>query len=296
MPGRNIRSQIVKTHISNYLFAISFLFACTIFDAASAQTPPPPLKPQPFYEQCQSLAAGKSGDDAVAQAIAALKGKEAKTRIQAAQQLGKSCDSRAVEPLLDLLKDEDPLVRIAATQALGKLGDTESVEPMVELVIDKDWRVRFALISTMASFKTFRARNTVLNGIANPSGVDVTDENDMRVRCAAILTVNQLKDVQYSRKAILFLYSFLESKHEHIRKLAEQTLFELKNTRNFPSEMNALLKQHANFEMRRWAAYWMGRLGLESGREALENAAANDPDARVKLAASEALKQLPVVK
>ncbi len=274
---------------------LSLIFICALCGAARAQTPAP-LKPQPIYEQCQSLAAGKAADDAVALAISALKGKDAKARIQATQQLSKACDSRAVDPLLDALKDDDPLLRIAAVEALGKLGDPASVDFLIEVIFDQDWRVRMALISAMASFKTFKARNTVLNGIANPSGAEITDENDMRVRCAAILTVNQLRDVQYSRKAILFLYGFLESKHEPIRKLAEQTMSELKHTRNFAPEMFALIKQHNFFEIRRWAAYWLGRLGIEEGREVLQNAATSDSDPRVRQAAADALKQLPAAK
>jgi hypothetical protein len=202
------------------------LLICALFGASRAQPQAPPIKPQPIHEQCPALTAGKTADDAVTRAIAALKGKDAKTRTQAAQQLGQSCDSRAVDPLIDSLRDEDPLIRIAAVEALGKLGDPASVDHLIELIFDNDWRVRMALIGPMASFKPFKARNTVLNGIANPNGADITDENDMRVRCAAILTVNQMRDVQYSRKAILFLHFFLESKHENIRRMAEQTMYD----------------------------------------------------------------------
>jgi len=278
------------------LFLFPFLLVCALFATSQAQPPSSPIKPRPIYEQCPALTAAKTTDDAVTRAIASLKGKDAKAREQAAQQLSQSCDSRAVDPLIELLNDEDPLIRIAAVEILGKLGASEAVSFLTDLINDKDWRVRMALISTMASFKIFRARNVVLNGIANPDGAEITDENDMRVRCAAILTVNQLKDVQYSRKAILFLHSFLESKHENIRWLAEQTMYELKNTRNGPTEMYAILKQHYYFEIRRWMAYWIAKLNLEKAREVLQHAAANDSDQRVQQAASEALKQLPAPK
>lgn len=274
----------------------TILLICALSGASQAQPQAQPIKPQPIHEQCPALTAGKAADDAVTRAMASLKGKDTKARTEAAQQLGQSCDSRAVDPLIESLRDEDPLIRIAAVEALGKLGDPVSVDDLIELIFDSDWRVRMALIGTMASFKTFKARNTVLNGIANPNGADITDENDMRVRCAAILTVNQLRDVQYSRKAILFLHFFLESKHENIRRMAEQTMYELKNTRNGATELFALLKQYNFFQIRRWAAYWIGRLGIESGREVLQNAAANDPDPSVQRVAADALKQLPAVK
>lgn len=250
------------------------------------------VQPQPIYDQCAALTTGTAADDEVARAVHALKEKDAKARLQAAEKLGQSCDKRAVEPLIDLLKDSDPLTRAAAIEALGKLGDKGSVTPLIELIYDQDWRVRLALVSALASFKTFEARNTVVNGIANPSDKDIQDVDDMRVRCAAILTANQLKDVSHSRKSILFLYNFLNSSHAPIRQLAEQTMYALKQTRNGPTELIAIFKQNQNPELRRWSALWIGKLGIENGREVLQEAAANDRDPSVKQAANEALAML----
>lgn len=267
-----------------------------LLSAGSAQAQPAALKPQPFYEQCAALKTGAANDDAVTRQLAALKDKAAPVRAQAAEQLSRSCDTRAVEPLIDALQDEDAQVRIAVITALSKLGDTTAVQPLVEVTGDKDWRVRLALISALASFKMVRARNVVLNGIANPGDADISDENDLRVRAAAILTLNELKDVQFSRKAIVFLYIFLRSRHAHIRQLAEQTMAELKHTRNAASEFGAILKYDHNRELRRWAALWIGKLGLEYNREVLQTAAASDADPEVRQTAAEALKQLPGAK
>lgn len=257
---------------------------------------PATIKPLPFYEQCAALTTGTFNDEAVTRHLRALKDKAATVRAQAAAELSQACDARAVDPLIDALQDEDPQVRIAVITSLSKLGDTNAVQPLAEMTGDKDWRVRLALVSALASFKTMRARNLVLNGIANPSGADISDENDLRVRAAAILTLNQLKDVQFSRKAILFLYTFLLSPHAPIRKLAEQTMFELKHTRNAASEFGAILRRDPNRELRRWAAVWIGKLGLEYNREALQTAAVNDADPEVRQNAAAALKQLPAAK
>jgi HEAT repeat protein len=265
-------------------------FLLCICSCANAQTQGPAVKSQPTYEQCKTLAAGT--DAAIAKSIASLKDKDAQIRAQSALQIGKSCDARAVDPLIDLLKDAEPPVRIAAVEALGRLGSPDSAEDLINTIGDPDWRVRLALVGALASFKTFRARNMVLNGIANPSEADISNPDDMRVRCAAILTCNQLADVSFSRKAVLFLYNFLQSKHEPIRELARQTMFELKNTRNGPSEFAGILKQSNDPVLRRWAAEWMGRIGLEYGRTALEEAAANDADPAVKRMAAESLKAL----
>lgn len=261
---------------------------------ATAQTTP--IKSLPVYEQCAALNAGTAADDAVAKAIAALKSQDAKSRAQAAQQLAAACDSRGVDPLIDLLKDPDTSVRVATVEALGRLGDPNSVQLMIDTVGEQNSQVRMAMISAFASFKTFLARNAIANHIANPSGADISDEADMRVRCAAILTACQLKDVQHSRKSILFLYDFLQSKHDNIRKLAEQTMLELKNTRNAASEMAGILSQSNDPMLRRWAAQWIGKIGLTDARGALAEAVATDSDPTVKQLAAESLKQLPAAK
>lgn len=253
---------------------------------AVAQSP----QPQPIFDQCNSLTAGST--EAVTRAIALLKDKDSKVRVQAAQQLSKSCDPRAVEPLIEMLRDEDPVIRVAAVEALGRLGDPESIQPLNDLLNDKDWRIRLALVSSLSSFKTFSARNPVLNVIANPGSEEITDVDDMRVRCAAILTLNQLADVSYSRKALLFLYTFLQSKQTAIRHLAEQTMIALKNTRNGSIELIALVKQSNNPELRRWSAEWIGKVGIERGREVLQEVAEKDPNAKVKQEAAAALKAL----
>ncbi|MEP7341076.1 MAG: HEAT repeat domain-containing protein [Acidobacteriota bacterium] len=275
----------------NLLF-LGCLSVCLWLSAACAKAQTIPIKALPIYEQCPALTAG--ADEGVTKSIAALKSQDAKVRAQAARQLSQSCDSRAIDPLIDALADSDTDVRIATVEALGKLGDPNSVEFMINVIGSSDWRTRLALISSFASFKTFLARNAVVNHIANPSGADITDETDMRVRCVAILTACQLKDVSHSRKSILFLNGFLQSKHENIRKLAEQTLLELKNTRNGATEMGAILKQSNDPNLRRWAATWIGKIGMEGARDALQQAATNDADPSVRQIATESLKQLPV--
>jgi len=273
------------------------LVICSATAPVKAQTPIPVAKAQPVYDQCASLAKeganGSAANDNVAKAIAALKEKDPKARAQAAAQLGKSCDARAVEPLADLLRDEDSMARIAAIEALGRLGDNNAANSLLDITgSEKDWRARMALVSSLASFKTARARGGVLNGIANPNAQDISDINDIHVRCSAILTCNQFRDPQFSRKAILFLYDFLRSQYATTRQMAEQSLYELKTTRNAEIEFRALLKNDHNPEFRRWAAEWMGKIGFENVGDVLTAAAANDPDPKVKQAANAALAAL----
>lgn len=268
-----------------YVLLVGFLSA----QPALAQAK---LEPQPLIEPCSALSDKPAGNESLQQQIAKLKSADASVRQTAIQQLGKACQSQAVEPLIDLLKEADPLVRCAAVETLGQLGAKDAIEPLVELTSDPDWRVRLALVRTLSSFKTFRAKNAVLNNIVNANDVVITDEDDLRVRFCGILTLNQLSDVQFSRKAVQFMYHFLRHNNLKFRQLAEQTMWVLKDTRNGPAELTGILKQHHMPEMRRWAAQWLGELHIERGRAALEETAANDTAPAVKYAATEALAKL----
>jgi HEAT repeat protein len=272
------------------LFAVfvSCTWAFSLIARGNAQTMA--LKPLPLYEQCASLTEG--ANEALKRDLAALKSADAIVRAEAVRQLSKACRQQAVEPLVDLLRSESVEARLAAIETLGRLGAPDSVESLRDLTGDPDWRVRLALVPALASFKAFQARNAVLNAIFMPTGVDVSDEDDMRVRCIAMLTLNQMTDVTFSRKSVQGMTYLLNSKRPNIRQMAEQTMYALKDTRNGVNELIGILKQHNTPEMRRWACEWLGKLGIERARPTLEDAAANDKNPAVKNAAVEALAKL----
>lgn len=255
---------------------------------ALTQTSPSstPVRALPLYEQCASL----QTSEAATAAIAALKDKDSQKRIKAAETLAKSCDSRATAELLAAIKDEAVSVRVAAIEALGKLGDREAIDPLIELIEGADWQMRMALVRTLASFQVYRSNNAVLNSLTNLGDKKITEENDLRVRCQGILTVNQLRDVRFSRKAISFLFTFQDHEKPDFRRIAEETGLELRNTRNGYHELAAILKQHNIPDFRRKAAYWLGKFSTDEARAALEDAAANDKDPGVVRAAKDALK------
>lgn len=284
---------MIRFHIFK-IYLVGCLAACLLGSVACANAQSVPIKSLPIYEPCASLNAGKASDDAVAKAIAALKSQDVNARIQAAQSLSKTCDKRALDPLLDALSgDAETKVRVAAVEALGRFGDQSSAQPLMDLLGSQNLEVKTAMVSALASLPGFQGRNAVVNLVANPSGVEVKDDADMRLRCAAILTACQLKDVSHSRKSILFLFDLLNSNHANIRALAEQTMMELKNTRNGLTEMLAIMKQSNNPVLRRWAATWIGKIGFTGAREALQEAADSDKDPEVKRLAAESLKRVP---
>jgi len=104
--------------------------------------------------------------------------------------------------------------------------------------------------------------------------------------------VNQLRDVRFSRKAIGFLFAFLDYEDEKLRRIAEETALELKNTRNGFRELIGILKQHNYPVFRRKAAYYLGKYNIEESRPALAEAAAGDRDASVQKMAKEALEAM----
>ncbi len=267
-------------------------FACLMaLTAAKAQTSPssPSVRALPLYEQCKILVDASEKAPALIAALSELKDKNPQKRIDAAKTLGKLCDTQATEPLMVAYRDENLSVRVAAVEAMGQLGDTEVIDPLIESIPDQDWQVRMALVRTLASFQVYRSNNAVLNLLTNPGDNKITEENDLRVRCFGILTVNQMRDVRFSRKAISFLFMFQDHEKPNFRHIAEEAGLELRNTRNGYHELAAILKYHNFPDFRRKAAYWLGKFSTDEARAALEDSAANDKDPSVKKAAQDAL-------
>jgi HEAT repeat protein len=246
-----------------------------------------PIRAEPLYERCALL---RDTGVSAASALAALKDKDAQKRVKAAQALAASCDARAVEPLVAALKDPEASVRVAAVQALGQLGDRSAIEPLIEATSDEDWRVRAALARALCSFQTYASSNAALNRLANPGGEKVTDEGDMRARCQAILMINQLHDVRFSRKAIGFLFSFLDHQDEKLRLIAQETAMELKNSRNGFRELIGILKQSNFPDFRRKAVYYLGKYKIEETIPILTEISIEDRDPMVRKIAEEALR------
>ena len=253
----------------------------------------PPIAPRPIYTQCRTLKADGKDGDGVSQALRELnEGKEEKGRLAAIRTLGQSCDQRAVEPLIDLLGAPSIPVRVAAVEALGQLGSLDSLDPLFARVFDPSVEVRLALISSLASFQRQSARNMVLTGLAHPGEKEITQEEEMRLRGIAILTLNQLNDTTFSRKAITILQVLQNTKYPALQAIVEQTLAALPGTRHGTREMISILKTHSAPIMRIWAIQWLGKMRLAEGRDALAEAAANDRDQHVREEAAAALKLL----
>jgi HEAT repeat protein len=279
-------TEITEGTKKKLLFVCSVICVCSVISLFTQAKQPPAPRSLPLYDQCSSLRINPEIS------VSALQDKDPQKRAEAMGRVAEGCDSRAVEPLIAALKDADVSVRIAAVEALGRLGDRNALEALIEAIDDPDWRIRLALGRSLCSFQIHRASYAVLNSLVNPGDRRITEEGDLRARCQGILEINQLRDVGFSRKAVGFLFRFLDDDREKFRRIAEETMMELKRTRNGPHELIGVLKQNNQPEFRRKAAFWLGKLRIEQSRDVLAEASAKDPDPGVRRVAGEALAEM----
>jgi len=90
---------------------------------------------------------------AVIPLIAALRDEYEDVRFHAARALGEIGDNHAIEPLIAALKDKDDWVREEAAEALGKIGDNRAVKPLIEALKDKDDGVREKAAEALSKMK-----------------------------------------------------------------------------------------------------------------------------------------------
>jgi len=255
------------------------------------------LKAWPLYEPCVSTDAAEEGtklDEG------GLSHPQPSVRVAIIDRLVKRCRREAIDSLLGALSDDVPEVRVAAVLGLGTLRYPQSsdernaalAERLIALASDRDWRVRSALSRTLASFQLYPASNAVLNLIANPGTRPVVDGGDMRARCAAILMVNQLRDVRFSRKAIGFLTFFADSDDPALGTIVRLTVEELKSTRNGYHELVAMARKPGIPSQRVRAIEWLLLWRMPALRPIFEEIATREVNARVREAASHALAKL----
>jgi HEAT repeat protein len=90
--------------------------------------------------------------------LANLKSPTAKTRQEAAEELGESRRREAVAPLSALVRDPEPKVRLAVVRALGKLRDLDAVPALVTSLQDGDPDIREEAIGTLVELYGERDR------------------------------------------------------------------------------------------------------------------------------------------
>ncbi|MFZ4627757.1 MAG: HEAT repeat domain-containing protein [Blastocatellia bacterium] len=270
------------------------LITCLLTTSWAAVSRPvqPAIAPVAIPKQCESLTTG-SPEDAIAHDLAslALPQSEAKTE-ETLRQLAGSCDTRAVMALIARLGASSLSTRLAAIDGLGRLGGQESAEALLEQLSDPTPQIRLALIPAMVAFPESRMRINVLNLIARGNPQEIETPEKAALTGVAMLTLNQLIDTSFNRKAILFQFELEQAGIPAIQPTVASSMSGLTKTRNGVRELIGILKKHNAPVIRVWAATWLGKLRVEEAREALQNTAANDQNSGVKDAAAAALREL----
>ena len=118
----------------------------------------------------------KSSEDKVPILIKELRDSHKNVRAQAARDLGKIKDGRAVQPLIIALKDKDSYVRGQIVTALGEIKDARAVDSLITILKDEDYLyVRQETVKALGKIKDGRAVQTLINAL-NDEYPDVREE------------------------------------------------------------------------------------------------------------------------
>jgi HEAT repeat protein len=242
-------------------------------------------------------------------------------RYEAAQKLGASNDSRAIQPLIIALKDENSKVQYAAFSGLIKLNAGDAAAPILDTLLDnpdsKIWellklnigmRLRAGLLdllphgdsalaerisaSLQASDLDDGCRALVLRMLGRTGTSDhVEPLIDILLHASPIVQGGAAEALGYigDARAVAPLTLFLFDTSDELREIAVEALGRIGHPSAVDHVMNILSDE--NEWVRRAAAVALGSLGDPRAVEPL-SAAMNDENSVVQDAASEALRKL----
>jgi HEAT repeat protein len=110
---------------------------------------------------------GRAEKASFADLLANLKSPNAKTRQEAAADLGRSRRREAIAPLSELVRDPEVKVRMEVVRALRELRDLEAVPALVASVGDGDPKIREEAIGTLVETYADRERTGAVNSFLN---------------------------------------------------------------------------------------------------------------------------------
>lgn len=211
-------------------------------------------------------------------------------------------EKESVPTLIRLLKDDDELVRTEAAGALGELGGPQAVEPLIELVRRPGHGYdECGAIEALGKLGDPRAIVTLLEFLAS---LQETPERSRHTTQAWY----RATDAVYGLPPSVTLPEFIKAlKHANakVRGVALTLLSDLlhgvgnhalaaKDVATIREHMDALLATlaDADRDVRRSGAAPLGTLDDPRALPALQRAAKNDPDERVRMAAQTAVNMI----
>jgi HEAT repeat protein len=235
------------------------------------------------------------------------------TRARAIKALGDSGDPAAVLPLIACLKHRQNDVKKLAAAELGKIRDRRAIRPLVVAMIglrepidaleaiDAAWKTSEEAAAAVADLEeelkatdNMRRQSIfdVLATIGSPRAVDVLiahlSEPDGRTAAAAAVGLTGLGDL----RAVDPLIALLKHRGPEARAAAIDALMSL-GDRTFVAELNTMVVADADAKVRMAAAEALGTLTDPSSYESLAAASLGDKNPGVLQAAKAAFAKIP---
>jgi hypothetical protein len=140
-----------------------------------------------------------AGDPDISDLVQKLSGGgDFRVRVQAALQLGKLKESKALEPLIKALDDKEASVRAAAAAALKTLGDKRAVEPLREHRLDRSDAVRAQILASITALTAEERKKTAKVFVKLGSIRNGSDTESIAVKAAVETSrakLNELPEV-----------------------------------------------------------------------------------------------------
>ncbi len=216
----------------------------------------------------------KSNNMNIDEWLARLRAADWETRWKAVNILGRSGDTRVIDPLLDMVKDDDWAVRISAIEALGQFHEARIADALMEIITDSNIEVGLAAIEALERFGT-----PVIDRL-----VQLLGNTDAAIRQRTVNILGSLRD----KRIVEPLVRVLSDRDSRVRKEAAKAL---KKSDTLMLEHFAEAVESNEWERQRRAVEALGT--IEDTRtvvvliQALE-----DDDADVRLQAAKALDKL----
>lgn len=195
------------------------------------------------------------GSPAVNALLDALRSKEELKRWGAAKALGEMRCKEAIDELIKVTKDKSEDVRIASVVALGRIGDASAVPALLEALKDDSEKVRWHAYNALHSFSSDNA-TIAIDALSRTTKAETKEQ------------VIRLLGAWKAQMATSELLKHLRDKSERVRIAAIWALGEI-GASEAADDILGILEQDENDDVKREAAYALGKLKYKPARMAL---------------------------
>ena len=195
-------------------------------------------------------------------------------KILAAEHLGQSGNTIAIDPLIDKLKDSNVKVVKASCKSLGIIGDEKAIEPLVKLLGQCDSETGEIIIDSISKIGGEAGLNTLIGMLQKEKQYQAIVEEklfDLGGQALIPLALLLEKSGDNQRKAIIRVFN------RHGVKVVDCFVNELKTP---------------DIKLRKAAVLTLGLIGASRALEPLEDFQSSEDDEDLKIAADRAIKEI----